>query len=191
MKYLLPREDAHTFRRLMLELSGEDVASCSQCGKCTAGCPIALEMDLQPNQVMRLIQINFKERVLGSSTIWLCVSCQTCTTRCPEGIDIANVIDVLRKLSVEEGISPPQPAISTFNRVFLESVRKYGRVHELDLVLRYNLASGQPLRDVDLGLKLFRRGKIGLLAQKIKGIAQVKGLFSRSKRFLFKGLAGA
>ena len=190
MKYLLPREGVHAWRHLILELSGEDVSKCTQCGKCTAGCPIALEMDLQPNQVMRLIQINFRERVLNSSTIWLCVSCQTCTARCPEGIDIANVMDVLRKLSVEEGIKPSQPAISTFNQVFLESVQKYGRVHELDLVLRYNLASRQPWRDADLGLPLLRRGKIGFLAQKIEGQAQVKEIFSRSRRFLSKRSAG-
>jgi len=29
---------------------------CYQCGKCSAGCPVADEMDLPPSMVMRLLQ---------------------------------------------------------------------------------------------------------------------------------------
>ena len=90
-------ETIHSFRDLVKRLSNEDVSRCYQCGKCTAGCPVAMEMDIMPNQVMRLIQIGVKDWVLSSSTIWLCLSCETCSTRCPEDIDLAKVMDTLRK----------------------------------------------------------------------------------------------
>lgn len=61
--------------------SGQKVRICYQCGKCSAGCPVAYAMDLLPNQVMRLVQLGLKEEVLTCATIWLCASCETCATR--------------------------------------------------------------------------------------------------------------
>jgi len=33
------------------EISGEELPSCYQCGKCSAGCPMSFAMDLAPNQM--------------------------------------------------------------------------------------------------------------------------------------------
>jgi len=63
--------------------SGVKVSACFQCRKCTNGCPVTFAMDLYPDQVMRYIQLGIREPVLNSSTIWVCASCETCTTRCP------------------------------------------------------------------------------------------------------------
>ncbi len=93
-------QDAHQFRKDVLSVSGEDASKCIQCGKCSAGCPISPEMDLQPNQVLRLIQMNERETVLRSATLGLCASCQTCSVRCPDSIDIAKIMDALRKLAL-------------------------------------------------------------------------------------------
>jgi heterodisulfide reductase subunit C len=51
---------------------------CYQCGKCSAGCPVAGEMDLPPSIVMRLLQTETPEndeKILRSHAIWLCVNC--------------------------------------------------------------------------------------------------------------------
>ena len=184
MVYLLNRESIHSFRNLIKHLSDEDVSRCYQCGKCTAGCPVAVDMDISPNQVMRLVQINHRDRVLGSSTIWLCLSCETCTTRCPEGIDIAKVMDTLRKVSVAEGYRVPERTITEFNRAFLDSVERHGRLNELEFALRYNLALRQPFKDMAMGLNLLRKGKMNLFGENIAGRSQLKGIFNRSKRFI-------
>ena len=34
------------------------VRDCYQCGKCSAGCPMAEHMDLLPNQLVRLVQMD-------------------------------------------------------------------------------------------------------------------------------------
>ena len=81
--------DAHNFREQIKELSGADVGKCIQCGKCTAGCPVAVDMDYVPNQVMQLIRMNERDCLLRANTFWFCAACQTCSARCPEDIDIA------------------------------------------------------------------------------------------------------
>ena len=174
----------HSFRNRILELSGEDVARCIQCGKCSAGCPISPEMDLQPNQVIHLIQINDPQAVLRSSTIWLCASCQTCSVRCPDGIDVAKIMDSVRKLSVEEKVPPGEGNGAKFNELFLDSIRKRGRVNEMEILLQYNLATHQPFKDTHLGLLMFAKRKLSFSGRKIKEVGRIKEIFKNSKRFM-------
>lgn len=180
----LNAETVHSFRDTIKRLSDEDVSRCYQCGKCTAGCPVAIDMDITPNQVMRLVQINGRDRVLSSSTIWLCLSCETCSTRCPEDIDIAKVMDTLRKISVAEGFSSPQAPITDFHRLFLNSVEKYGRLNELELSIRHNLAVKKPTKDVGLAVSLFQKGKINPIGGRVKDRGTIKKIFAESKRFV-------
>jgi heterodisulfide reductase subunit C len=183
----LDASTVHGFKDLIKQLSDEDVSRCYQCGKCTAGCPVALDMDITPNQVMRLVQINARDSVLSSSTIWLCLSCETCSTRCPEDIEIARVMDTLRKISVAEGYASSQKAITDFHRLFLASVEKYGRLNELELSIKNNLVSGRPFNDVPLAVKLFRKGKISLKGGQVKQKDNIKRIFAGSKRFVKEG----
>lgn len=80
------------------ELSGQNLLACYQCGKCSAGCPAVSEMDILPNQIIRLAQLGLKEELLQSKSIWICASCMTCNTRCPKGINIAEVIEAVRQV---------------------------------------------------------------------------------------------
>jgi heterodisulfide reductase subunit C len=63
-------------------------------------------MDYLPNQIIRMIQLGMEEQVLSSRTIWLCSSCLTCSTRCPREIDIAEIMDCLRRLAYKKKVSP-------------------------------------------------------------------------------------
>lgn len=84
------------FVKKVEELSGQNLLACYQCGKCSAGCPAVSQMDILPNQIIRLAQLGLKEELLKSRAIWLCASCMTCNTRCPKGINIAEVIEAVR-----------------------------------------------------------------------------------------------
>jgi heterodisulfide reductase subunit C len=53
-----------------------------------------------------MTQLGLKDRVLSSDTLWLCASCFTCTDRCPQDVEVASVIRVLRNLAAEEGHVP-------------------------------------------------------------------------------------
>jgi heterodisulfide reductase subunit C len=80
------------------ELSGQNLLACYQCGKCSAGCPAVSEMDILPNQIIRFAQLGLKDELLASRAIWICASCMTCNSRCPKGINIAEVIEALRQI---------------------------------------------------------------------------------------------
>jgi heterodisulfide reductase subunit C len=86
---------------------GEKLMRCFQCGTCTSDCPIARFSDTyRPRQIIRMAQFGLRERVLSSDTLWLCAACFTCTDRCPQDVEVASVIRVLRNLAVEKGYIP-------------------------------------------------------------------------------------
>ncbi len=144
------------------ELSGQDVRECYQCGKCSAGCPIAADMDVLPNQVIRLLQLGLVDEVLKLKTIWLCASCETCTTRCPREVDLAAVMDALRNLALREGVRSPERVVPFFNRIFLSLVKRYGRVYEMELIGRFNTGTFNFFKDVMKAPKLFFKGRLRL-----------------------------
>lgn len=80
--------------RLVEESSGQNVYACYQCGKCTAGCPF----NLQPQRVMRHLQLGQVDAALTHSTTWDCASCMTCQVACPKGVSPARVQRALRTL---------------------------------------------------------------------------------------------
>jgi heterodisulfide reductase subunit C len=86
---------------------GEKLMRCFQCGTCTSDCPVARFSDTyRPRQIIRMTQLGLKDRVLNSDTLWLCAACFTCTDRCPQDVEVASVIRVLRNLAAEKGIVP-------------------------------------------------------------------------------------
>lgn len=151
------------------ETAGQNVYLCYQCVKCTSGCPLAEHFDLEPNQVMRLIQLG-DESVLQSKTIWTCASCLTCSTRCPQGLDVAGIMDALRIEARKRGIKPAVPEAPVFNDIFLGTIKLIGRLYEPGLLglrnLRYSLTSRQParlLQDMDMGVvPILLKNKINL-----------------------------
>ncbi|MCE7746456.1 MAG: heterodisulfide reductase [Candidatus Heimdallarchaeota archaeon] len=92
-------EKSIRFREKVMELAGDDIQICYQCGECSGGCPEASVMDLLPNQVIHKIQLG-DESVLDANTFWICSSCLVCSARCPKGIDIAKVMEALREISL-------------------------------------------------------------------------------------------
>ena len=86
---------------------GEKLMRCFQCGTCTSDCPVArFSETYRPRQIIRMTQLGLKDRVLNSDTLWLCASCFTCTDRCPQDVEVASVIRVLRNLAAERGCIP-------------------------------------------------------------------------------------
>lgn len=89
---------ANAFIAKIESLAGQDLLACYQCGKCSAGCPMAKYMDILPHQMIRFAQLGLKDELLNSEAIWMCVSCLTCNTRCPKGVRIAEVIESIRQV---------------------------------------------------------------------------------------------
>ena len=158
---------------------------CYQCKRCTNGCPVTFAMDIYPDRVIRLVNLGLMDRVLNCNTIWICSACETCTTRCPNEVDIAGVMDYLKEQAIHEGVKIPQPRTYAFHEAFLKDVEKRGRVFEGRMMQSYMIKSGELFRkigngsiveDIFLGLKLFLKGRMPVLPEGIKGKKEVKGL---------------
>ena len=162
--------------------SGEDLSLCYQCLKCTAGCPTAPHMDFRPNNIVRMIQMGMKDQVLRSHAIWLCVSCETCGTRCPNKIDIGALMDALREMAVEEKVPAAERNIHLLHEAFIESIRRGGRVHEATMLIEYKLRSRDFFTDLLPGMVMFLKGKIPLLPTLIKGRGEIKRIFERCNK---------
>ena len=149
-------------QRVQEEL-GQNVYLCYQCIKCASGCPVAEFFDWQPNQIMRALQLGQEQIALHAQTPWLCASCQTCTTRCPQGLDITAIMEFLTREALENGISPPVSEVDIFNQAFMREVRLWGRAFELGLMAEMKLRTGDIMGDMDLGVKMIRRNKLPFL----------------------------
>lgn len=158
-------------------VSGLRIAPCFHCNKCSGGCPVSFAMDFAPNRIVRMVQMGLKDAVLRSKTIWLCASCETCTTRCPNEVDIAGLMDGLRQMARRENVPPGVPEAPLFHETFLAAVRKRGRVHELGMLARYRMKAGGLFKDAALGWRMFRRGKLKLFPARVRDIKSVRAMF--------------
>jgi heterodisulfide reductase subunit C2 len=164
------------------------VTSCFQCRKCSAGCPLSFAMDLFPDQVIRLALLGQEDRVLGSRTIWVCSGCETCTSRCPNGIDIAGVMDWLKEEAASRN-QAVEPEVATFHRLFLESIRASGgRLGETRLLRRFSFYKMRHRPDfaelkgnLKLGWKLWKRHRMRLTGPPaLRGKAEINEIFRKA-----------
>lgn len=155
--------NAELARRIQEEL-GENVYLCYQCVKCTSGCPVGQFFDWQPNQIMRALQLGQEDIALEAQTPWLCAACQTCTTRCPQDLDIAAIMEFLTREALERGIKPSVPEVDHFNQAFMREVRFWGRAYEPGLMAEMKLRDpGSMFEDLDLYKKMLQKRKVSFL----------------------------
>jgi len=162
-------------------IAPQNINLCYQCKKCTAGCPIAFKMDYSPSQIIYAARLGMKELVLNSNTIWLCASCETCTTRCPQDVDIAKVMDAARIIARKEKFRPSVKEIPIFNKTFLQNIRIFGRLYEAGLTVFLKLRTGEFKKDLDLGIKMIKKGKLKLIPSFTR-IIEINKMFSRIKK---------
>ena len=168
-----------TLRERVLELTGIDTARCYQCGKCSAGCPMAEETRIRPHDVMRLVTLDRLPRLTDDESIWLCLTCETCSSRCPNGCDPARVVEAVREIAVREAGASAPPRVAAFHRAFLDQIRQHGRMFELGMVVDYKLRSGALLQDAVSTPALVTRGKLRVTPHRIKGRDEVARLFEQ------------
>ena len=163
-----------------------NVNRCYQCGKCSAGCAVSDEMDYPPSRVMRMLQTNETENyreILKSESIWLCVSCQNCLSRCPMEIDIPHLMDYLReKALLEKTVNKKSKNILSFHRAFLDSVKYTGRLYEIGLIADYKIRTFNILQDIDVAPKMFAKGKLTLKPEMVKNKKQISAIFNKAKQ---------
>jgi len=171
-----------TIAEALQQLTGLNPLRCYQCGKCSAGCPMAEEMGgLPPHALIRLVQTDHRDKLLKSEAIWLCLTCETCSARCPNDVQPARLIDGLRELALSaDPLAAPRP-IRAFHEAFLEQVRSHGRMAELWMIFGYKLGSGDLFSDALAAPGMLTRGKLKLIPQNIAGVEEVRRIFEGVK----------
>lgn len=192
----MSRVIVNTLAEQVRTATGTTPLDCYQCGRCAAGCPqnVPGEMDASPTRLMRLLQLEaafpekaaaYARQALTAETAWLCAGCLACTTRCPQGVDIAGAMDVLRQEGLKRNLTATTRRvrdIQALHRTFLDGALRHGRIHELSLVIGYKLRTGHFLQDAALGPAMLAKGKLHLLPGKSVATGSVKKAVERLKQ---------
>ena len=169
------------FTRAIEKESGEIINVCYQCKKCAVGCPVAYAMDYTPTQIIHAIRFGLKDLVLNSKTIWICASCETCTTRCPQDLDIRKVIDAARIIAQKEHIKPKVTDVPAFFNTAMQNIRFFGKMYELGLIIMLKLKTKEFFKDIVLGMKMFKKGKMKIFPS-ASGIGKAGKIFSKVEK---------
>ncbi|MBN2024679.1 MAG: 4Fe-4S dicluster domain-containing protein [Pirellulales bacterium] len=161
---------------------GERIVHCLQCGSCGGSCPSGADMQYTPRTIFAMINANQRDAVLSANTMWYCVSCYLCMTRCPQNIPITDVMYALKRLAIAEGKArgTDAPALA---KTFTDILEKYGRSFELGLASRYYLLN-RPMAMMKMGpmgLSMFTRGRMALLPTKIKNLDQLQAIIKKAR----------
>ncbi len=141
---------------------------CCQCGKCSSGCPAVESFEYKPHQIISLIQSGQMDKIVNSKTIWLCLECDICTTRCPEHISIAAIMNHLRVATWQERTRKDKN-IAKFYKLFNKVVQIFGRSYEPGLIMGLNVGTGRIFNDADIALDILKKRKISMLPEFVKG----------------------
>ncbi|MBW2655576.1 MAG: 4Fe-4S dicluster domain-containing protein [Deltaproteobacteria bacterium] len=170
--------DHHKFADEIKASSGINFNACLHCRTCANGCPFLEGMDYAPNAVIRLVQLGLEETALKCSTIWICVGCNTCSSCCPMAIDIPAVMDGLRHKAIEKGVKIAEPDVLNFHTEVLNTVKKYGRTHKLEIMMRYKLKKMDLFSDMGLGIKMLKKRKLDLTPSKVQDKKAIEKIFN-------------
>ena len=167
--------------KIVQDISGADLSKCYQCKKCTSGCPVSSMASCPPSEMMRRLHLGMGDELLDTDLVWMCVSCETCSARCPMGIDVAAVMDALRKLAVEHKAARPEGNPPLFNRAFLKTVQVFGRTYDMAMITAYKLGSRKFMADTEKFPTMIKKGKIALLPPHGADRKTVRRIFKKTK----------
>jgi heterodisulfide reductase subunit C len=151
---------------------------CYQCGRCTASCPLADVYEYQPNEVIRLIQLNKIDSIFNANSVYLCLSCEICSSRCPQEVKIASIMNYLRVKSWQNRRFK-LPLIKNFYKIFLKIIGIFGRSFDPLLILILNLFNKRFFNDFDIALRILKKRKIKLAPELVKGRRDVSEIVQK------------
>jgi heterodisulfide reductase subunit C len=177
-------EKKDTFFEQVIESTpgGDRLRHCLQCGSCGGSCPSGADMQYTPRGIFALINAGEVERVLSANTMWVCVSCYFCTTRCPQSIPITDIMYTLKRMSIARRMykNTDAPALA---KTFTDYVERYGRSFEFGLATSYHLLS-RPVAAMKMGkmgISMFTRGRMALTPTKIRQVGQLQAIIKKAK----------
>ncbi len=175
-----------TFQEEVIESTpgGERLVHCLQCGSCGGSCPSGGDMEYTPRTLIAMINAGDRDAVLAANTMWACVSCYFCTSRCPQNIPITDIIYTLKRMAIAEHrySHTDAPAMA---KTFTDFVEMFGRSYEAGLATGYHLLKRwKPLRLAQMapmGIQIFTRGRMAIMPTKIRQVDQLRAIINKAK----------
>jgi len=157
------------------------IQACIQCGTCSGSCPNEFAMDYTPRMLWRLVLRDEVEDIFHSQTFTLCSSCYTCTLRCPRSLPVTEAMAGLKQVAARLYPERYRPSVA-FSRTFMESVRRHGRVDEMEFMFFYFAGRRNPIlpfQFAPMGMRLMRRGKVKLGLPGLGGKGMLEPIFRK------------
>jgi heterodisulfide reductase subunit C len=161
---------------------GERIMHCLQCGSCGGSCPSGADMEFTPRALFAMINADRKEEVLSANTMWYCVSCYFCTTRCPQKIPITDIMYSLKRIAIAEGVAKGSDA-PALAKTFTDMVERFGRSYEIGIATLYH-GLNRPLAALKMGpmgMAMFVRGRMNIMPTKIKNVEQLQAIVKKAR----------
>jgi heterodisulfide reductase subunit C len=158
----------------------EMLRACIQCGTCSASCPNEFAMDHTPRHLWRMVLMGQKEEIFRSKTFSLCSSCYYCTLRCPRGLPLTEAMSALKQIAARANQARYRQS-TLFYKSFIQSVRRHGRVNEMEFMTLYFASLKNPfvpLRFAPLGIKLMAKRKVSVQLPS-KGPRSLESIFHK------------
>jgi heterodisulfide reductase subunit C len=175
-----------TFLEEVIEATpgGERLVHCLQCGSCGGSCPSSAEMDFTPRTMIAMINAGQRDAALAASMMWACVSCYSCTSRCPQNIPITDIVYSLKRMAIAEGRyhGTDAPALA---KTFTGFIEKYGRSYEAGLATHYHIMKRwkpmQLAKMGPMGMQIFFKQRMAIFPAKIRQIDQLRAIIKKAK----------
>lgn len=122
--------------------------------------------DFSPRQIINLVNLGLLDTAVRSRMIFMCITCYSCTARCPRNIPVADVMIGLRNMAFARNVMPPKNL--AYYKDFSDMILKRGRLWEPELVMKFAMKTNilSLLDQKDAIINLFFRGKIPILPPK-------------------------
>lgn len=90
----------------------EAYAACYRCMTCTSACPVvrdtpdeAHKLGLLPHQIMYAVKLRQWDLIFDSRMLWDCVGCYQCQEQCPQSVQVADVLYVLKNQAISRAVA--------------------------------------------------------------------------------------
>jgi len=163
--------------------AGERIKRCIQCGTCTGSCPVSYAMDISPRQLIALFRAGEMETIMKSRSIWICASCYACTTRCPSGIKITDIIYALKRTAMEKNYRSNAHQVQILANLFVNNLMSYGRLHEGTLIRKFYTKTKitKLFGLIPLVKKMYQTKRLALFPKKIRAHESLSRIIKKAQ----------